>query len=165
MVCSAWLLVVGGQVQGSRLCVQEEGCCTSFNTPLPSVQCLVAGCRIQAQGSRKRDFAHGATSLFLDAQPAALHLTPDNQQPSSAHHGRYKHTYWPKLLMMGIELPETCWAYYKCINDSVASSWFFFFKHKQRWTDKQASIGLLGPAWCKLFSVILLHFLLYMFRM
>ena len=26
-------------------------------------------------------------------------------------------------------------------------------------------LGLLGPAWCKLFSVILLHFLLYMFRM
>jgi hypothetical protein len=29
MVCSAWLLVVGGQVQGSRLCAQEEGCCTT----------------------------------------------------------------------------------------------------------------------------------------
>jgi len=29
MVCSAWLLVVGGQVQSSRVCVQEEGCCTS----------------------------------------------------------------------------------------------------------------------------------------
>ena len=26
-------------------------------------------------------------------------------------------------------------------------------------------VCLLGPAWCKLFSVILLHFLLYMFRM
>ena len=34
MVCSAWLLVVGGQVQGSRLCVQEEGHCTC-NIPLP----------------------------------------------------------------------------------------------------------------------------------
>ena len=29
MVCSAWLLVVGGQVQGGRVCVQEEGCCTT----------------------------------------------------------------------------------------------------------------------------------------
>jgi hypothetical protein len=29
MVCSAWLLVVGGQMQGSRLCVQAEGCCTT----------------------------------------------------------------------------------------------------------------------------------------
>jgi len=29
MVCSNWLLVVGGQVQGSRVCVQEEGCCTT----------------------------------------------------------------------------------------------------------------------------------------
>ena len=26
IVCSAWLLVVRGQVQGSRVCVQEEGC-------------------------------------------------------------------------------------------------------------------------------------------
>jgi len=25
-----WLLVVGGHVQGSRLCVQEEGCCTTL---------------------------------------------------------------------------------------------------------------------------------------
>jgi len=29
MVCSDWLLVVGGQMQSSRLCVQEEGCCTT----------------------------------------------------------------------------------------------------------------------------------------
>ena len=29
MVCSAWVQVVGGQVQGSRLSVQEEGCCTT----------------------------------------------------------------------------------------------------------------------------------------
>jgi len=27
MVCGAWLLVVRGQVPGSRLCVQKEGCC------------------------------------------------------------------------------------------------------------------------------------------
>ena len=53
MVCSAWLLVVGGQVRGSRLCVQKR---------------------------------NAAASLFLDSQPAALHLTPDNQQPSTAHH-------------------------------------------------------------------------------
>jgi len=26
MVCSAWLLVVGGQVQDSRVCVQEFFC-------------------------------------------------------------------------------------------------------------------------------------------
>ena len=29
VVCSAWLLVVGVQVQGSRLCVRDEGCCTT----------------------------------------------------------------------------------------------------------------------------------------
>jgi len=26
MVCSVWLLVVGGQVYGNGVCVQEEGC-------------------------------------------------------------------------------------------------------------------------------------------
>ena len=60
MLCRAWLLVVGGQVQGSRLGVQEEGYCTASH----------------------------AISLFLDALPAALHMTPNNQQPSTAHHGR-----------------------------------------------------------------------------
>ena len=30
---------------------------------------------------------------------------------------------------------------------------------------RELRMGLLGPAWCRLFSVILLHFLLYMFRM
>ena len=59
MVYSAWLLVVGGQVQSSRVSVQEEGCCTIR-----------------------------AASLFLDARPAALHLIPDNQQPSTVHHRR-----------------------------------------------------------------------------
>ena len=45
------------------------------------VQCLVAGCRGSgaARQSRKRDVALRAASLFLDSQPAALHLTPDNQ--------------------------------------------------------------------------------------
>ena len=35
MVCSAWLLVVGGQVQDSGLCVQEEGCCTTQSCNIP----------------------------------------------------------------------------------------------------------------------------------
>jgi len=34
MVCSAWLLIVGDEVQGSRLCVQEEGCCTNCSMPI-----------------------------------------------------------------------------------------------------------------------------------
>ena len=37
MVYSAWLLVVGGQVQGIRLCVPEEGCCTTQQTSATSV--------------------------------------------------------------------------------------------------------------------------------
>ena len=56
MVCSAWLLVVGGQVQAAGF------------------------------ASRKMDVARSATSIFLDAQPSALYLTPDNQQPSTARH-------------------------------------------------------------------------------
>ena len=36
MVCSAWLLVVGGQVQSSRLCVRNEGCCMTAVVQHPS---------------------------------------------------------------------------------------------------------------------------------
>ena len=54
IVCSACLLIVGGQFRA-------------------------AGCE-----SMKRD----AASIFLDAQPVALHLIPDNQQQSTAHHRR-----------------------------------------------------------------------------
>ena len=36
MVCSAWLLVIRGQVQCSRLCVQEEGCCITWVMQHPS---------------------------------------------------------------------------------------------------------------------------------
>jgi len=59
------------------------------------VQCLVAGC--QGSGAEQKAVCPGrgmlhdcsrAVSLFLDAQPAALYLTPDNQQPGTAHHRR-----------------------------------------------------------------------------
>ena len=61
--CGVQCLVAGCRRSGagSRVCVQEEGCCTTHDV------------------SR-------AISLYLDAWPAALHLTPDNQQPSTAHH-------------------------------------------------------------------------------
>jgi hypothetical protein len=38
MVCSALLLVVEGHVLGSRVCVQEDGCCTTCSIPLPHPQ-------------------------------------------------------------------------------------------------------------------------------
>ena len=36
MVCSALFLVVGGLVQGSRLCVKEEGCCSRGREEKPA---------------------------------------------------------------------------------------------------------------------------------
>ena len=45
---------------------------------------------------------------LLTANPDHLHLTPENQQSSTAHHRRKIHTYSLELLMMGIEVPETC---------------------------------------------------------
>jgi len=38
--------------------------------------------------------------------------------------------------MMGIEVPETRWAYHNCIKYSVTSTWSFFSTHMQRCTDK-----------------------------
>ena len=81
-----------------------------------------------------------AVSLFLDAHPAALHLNPHKQQPSTANHRRQIHTYNRELLTMGIEVPETCWEYLKCNKEhTVTSSWFFFSAHMQRCTDKHKS--------------------------
>jgi hypothetical protein len=59
LVCDA--LVAGGQVQGSRLCVREEGCCWCGMPWLLEVRCREAG-----YASGKRDVAP-ATSLFPDA--------------------------------------------------------------------------------------------------
>ena len=50
---------------------------------------------------------------------------------------RQTHTYSLELLMMGIEVPETCWAYHKV--HTVTSSWSFFSGHVQRCTDKHTS--------------------------
>ena len=59
------------------------------------MQRLVGGCRWsgaeQQAVSPGRGMLHDcsrATSLFLNSQPAALHLTTDNHQPSAAHHRR-----------------------------------------------------------------------------
>ena len=88
MVCSAWLLVVGGQVQGSRLWVQEERCCT---TAVAVVQ-------------HPSSWTHSLLSCTWPPATSnqALHTIGGNNTHSLEH------------LMMGIEVPETCWAYHKC---------------------------------------------------
>ena len=48
------------------------------------VQCLVAGSR----GSRAEQHAMRPGRGMLDAHPAAVHLTSDNQQPRTAHNRR-----------------------------------------------------------------------------
>ena len=78
MVCSAWLLVVGGQVLNIRLCVQEERCCT-YDIPLPG---LVACC--PAPDPRQPTTKHCKLQAVIT------------------------HTYSLEFLMMSIEMPETC---------------------------------------------------------
>ena len=58
MVCSALLLVVGGQVQSSRLCVHEEGCCTTGIVQHPSSS------------------THSLLPCTWPRQPATKHCTP-----------------------------------------------------------------------------------------
>ena len=55
LVAGCW-----GSVQGSRLCIQEEGCCTTLS------------CNISLPGR----------------MACCLDLTPNNQRPSTAHHRR-----------------------------------------------------------------------------
>ena len=59
------------------------------------VQCLVAGYRgsgaeqqVMCPERRMLHDCNRATPVFLDSQPAVLHLTRDNHQPSTAHHRR-----------------------------------------------------------------------------
>ena len=67
------------------MCVIYRLWCAVLGCWLSGVRCRTAGWE-----SRKRDAARRsrAASLFLDSQPAALYLAPDNQQPSTAHHRR-----------------------------------------------------------------------------
>jgi hypothetical protein len=63
--------------------------------------------------------------------------------------------------MMDIEVPETCWAYYKFINNSVATRWFFFSTHIQ-WKFETLSFGLISCIHNSFTSVLeLLKFILY----
>jgi len=41
IVCSAWLLVVGGQMQGSRLCIQEEWYCKTAVVQHPCSRMII----------------------------------------------------------------------------------------------------------------------------
>ena len=53
------------------------------------VQCLVTGCRGSGAGQQAVSPVRGMLQHPSSwTQPAALHLTPDNQQPSTAHHRR-----------------------------------------------------------------------------
>jgi len=89
-----WLLMVGGQVQDSRLCVRYEGSCRT-------------------------------ASHIPEAQPAALHLTADHQQP--------RH-YTPYAVVTQVIVSSSWWWAYMCpkhveqiisaIKHSVTSSWF-----------------------------------------
>ena len=78
------------------------------------VQCLVAGCRGSGAGQQAmrpgRGMLHDcsrAASLLLDAQPAVLHLTPTTSN-QALHTIGLNNIYILALLMMGIEVPETC---------------------------------------------------------
>ena len=70
MVCSAWLLVVGGQVQNNSLCVQAEGCCTTQSCSseiLPTLYDPLLHHRV-----------HTSPQLF----PILSQLNPTNNLPS-----------------------------------------------------------------------------------
>jgi hypothetical protein len=92
---------------------------------LAGVRCRAAGCE-----SRKRDAAHCAAFLFLDSQPAALYLTTSNHALHTiGGNNTHTHTHSLELLMMGMEVTETCWAYHKCNKAFSDISWFFFSTH------------------------------------
>ena len=120
-----WLLVVGGQVLGSKLCVRDEGNCAteSHNFPHPW---RIACC--PAPDHRPKQLPSSRTHSLLSCT-----WPPTTSNQGITHHMRQLHKYSLEFLVMGIYVPETCWADYKCskhveqiisaIKHSVASSW------------------------------------------
>jgi len=100
MVYNVLVAVVGVQVQGSRLCVQDEGNC-SHNFPHPG---LIACC--SASNSRTP-----ATK--------ALHTICSNNRSIV-----WSSWWW------AYKCPKQVEQIISAINHSVASSWFFFSTHK-----------------------------------
>ena len=76
-----------------------------------------------------------------DTQPSAPHHT-DNLKTKAPNTTGSNHLYNTlELLMMGIMVPETCWASNKICNknSSVASSWHFISTYYRRCTVKTTS--------------------------
>ena len=121
MVCSAWLLAVGGQMQESRLCVRDEGCCSTelSNIPYPE---RIAGCSV-----------------------------PDLQQPATktSHTigGNNTHvvssSWWCAL-----KCPKHVEHIISAMNHSVAPNWFFFCTHINGYikSSSQITISILYVA-------------------
>ena len=95
-----WLLVVGGQVQGSRLCVRDEGICSSsFHHP-GRIACCPAPDRQPPATKALHTICGNNTSIVSSSWWWAYKCTKHVEQITSA------------------------------INHSVASSWFSFLRTK-----------------------------------
>ena len=112
MVCSAWLLVVGGQVQDNRLCVQEEEWCTTAVVQHPS------------------SWTHSLLSCTWPPTTSnkALHTIGGNNT-----HIVSSSWWWAQKCPKHVEYIISA------IRHSVTSSWFFFSTHMQRCMDKHTS--------------------------
>ena len=92
----------------------------------------------QAAGyaSRKRDVARVVQHPNSWTHSLLSCIWPPTTSNQALHTTGGNNTYSLELLMMGIEVSETCWTYYKC---NKPSSWVFFSMHMQRCTDRQTS--------------------------
>jgi hypothetical protein len=80
--------------------------------------CWLSGVRCRAAGGASRKREYGTTELCSIPLPGRTPCCPEpyprQSAAKTAHHRRQIHTYSLELLMMGIDVPETCWAYHKC---------------------------------------------------
>jgi hypothetical protein len=97
--------------------------------------CWLSGfsCRTAGYASRKRDVARLQSCNIPLSGRTPCCPAPDPRQ-TAAEHGTLwaanTHTFSLEFLMMGIEVPETCWAYHKYNKvHTVRYSWFFFSTH------------------------------------
>jgi hypothetical protein len=100
----SWLLVVGVQVQGSRLCVRDEGCCSTESSNIPHPE-SIADCP--------------ASDLQQPTNKASRTIGSNNTHIVSS-------SWWWTW-----KCPKHFEHIISAIKHSVTSSWFFFSTHLQ----------------------------------
>jgi len=131
-----WLLVVGGQVQGTRLCVRDGGCCSSRTTSIILLPCICRLCVEQHPSSccpAPAGYVSGMRDVVRVEQHTSSCCPAPDRRPAAT---KALHTICGNNTSI---VWSSWWWAYKCpkhveqitsaINNSIAFRWAFFYTH------------------------------------